>query len=203
MMIAHLFSLVLAVGPATDAPWSIAVQNETVTVYARERKDTGAQELRAEGVIDAPPEKVWRVLREYEQYGKRMPYVHEARIIHEENGGKVAYVYTLLALPFVQRRDYVLRLVDESEWSEGRGFLKISWSIDNSRAPQKQRDVVRMELNDGSWMLEPLEDGRSTRVVYSLHCDPGGALPKWIVNMANGTAIPEVFTALRRNARAN
>jgi hypothetical protein len=199
-----LASLVIAASLAADvAPaggWALAVKKENVTVYARERKETGMQELRAEGVIDAPPEKVWKVLREYDLYAKRMPYVEEVRTVGKERGGKVTYVYTILAMPLLNRRDYVLRLVDESRWSKGRGFLKISWSVDNSRAPQKPPDVVRMALNEGSWLLEPLAGGRSTRVVYSLHCDPGGGLPRWMANMGNGTAVPEVFAALRRNA---
>lgn len=194
--------MALGTEPSAEATWIVASQSEHLTVYTRDRHDSGLQELRAEGVIDAPPEKVWKVLRDYDRYANRMPYVQEARTVGEERGGKVSYVYTLLALPLVQRRDYVLKLVDESQWSSGRGFLKISWSVDNARAPEKPADVVRMTLNVGSWLLEPVAGGRSTRVVYSLHCDPGGGLPRWIAKMGNGVAVPEVFTALQRNAKS-
>ena len=197
-----VIGVVLGAEPSAASAWVVAAQRENVTVYARDRQDSGLQELRAEGVIEAPPEKVWKILRDYERYANRMPYVQEARTVGEERGGKISYVYTILALPMVHRRDYVLRLVDESEWNAGQGFLKISWSVDNARAPEKPPDVVRMTLNVGSWLLEPVAGGRSTRVVYSLHCDPGGGLPKWIAKMGNGTAVPEVFAALQRTAKS-
>src|SRR5215211_4138393 len=191
---------VLALSVAAAAPpgdgWEVAARNEHVTVYARERPDTGLQEMRAEGLIDAPPEDVWRALRDYERHPQTMPYVEVERVLHREDGGKVAYVYSVLNLPWVNRRDYVLRIVDESAWKDGQGYLKISWTTANARAPKRPKNAVRIEVNDGFWLLHPARGGKSTRAVYYIYTDPGGAVPKWLINRVNGTAIPDVWEAV-------
>jgi hypothetical protein len=198
-------SSVLALSVAAAAPsgdgWEVAARNERVTVYARQRPDTGLQEMQAEGLFDAPPAEVWRALRDYDHHPQTMPYVEVARVLHREPGDKVWYVYNVLNLPLVSRRDYVLRVVDESAWKDGQGYFKITWRTANGRAPGKPGKAVRIEVNDGFWLLQPAEGGTSTRAVYYIHTDPGGALPKWILNRANGTAIPDVWEAVRRAAK--
>lgn len=200
-----LWSL-LAVSVLSGAPagegWTIAAQNERVTVYARERKETGVQEMRAEGVLDAPPLAVWRALRDYERYPKTMPYVRVARVLERQDGDKVIYLYSVVSAPMIDARDYAIRLVDESDWRDGRGYLKVSWTAANERAPKAVANIVRVEVNEGFWLLEPTDDGKKTRAVYYLYTDPGGAIPKWIVNRANASAIPEVWDAVRRTAKA-
>jgi hypothetical protein len=54
---------------------------------------------------------------------------------------------------------------------------------------------------DGSWLLEPLENGAKTKATYLLFTDPGGSLPTWVSNKVNFSTIPDVFEALRKNAR--
>jgi hypothetical protein len=198
---------VLALSVAAAAPsgdgWEVAAHNEHVTVYARERPDTGFQEMQAEGVIDAPPAEVWRALRDYDRHPQTMPYVEVARVLRREDGDKVMYVYNVVNPPMVSRRDYVLRIVDESAWKDGQGFLKLSWRTANARAPQRTKNAVRVEVNDGFWLLQPAQGGTSTRAVYYIHTDPGGGVPKWIVNRVNGTAIPDIWEAVRRAAKAH
>src|SRR5918996_390128 len=109
-----LAASLLSAPPAGEG-WSIAAQNERLTVYARERKGTGVQEMRAEGILDAPPQKVWRVLRDYERYPKTLPYIQVSRVLHREEGDRVTYVYSVVSVPMIDARDYVIRAVDHSD----------------------------------------------------------------------------------------
>jgi hypothetical protein len=202
MFIASVLALSVAGAMPPGDGWEIAARNERVTVYARERPESGLREMQAEGLIDAPPEEVWRALRDYEHHPKTMPYVEVARVLDRRDGDKVLYVYNVLNLPMVSRRDYVLKVVDESAWKDGQGYLKLTWKTANARAPRGPRDAVRIEVNDGYWLLQPTAGGTSTRAIYYIHTDPGGAVPKWIVNRVNGTAIPDVWEAVRRAAKA-
>ena len=54
-------------------------------------------------------------------------------------------------------------------------------------------------MNEGSWLIEPA--GGRTRATYSVYCDTGGKVPPMIVNMANKTAIPKLFEAIRNQAK--
>ena len=62
---------------------------------------------------------------------------------------------------------------------------------------------VRVEINEGSWLFEPLDSGKRTRVTYQLLTDPGGSVTAWVANQANKTAVPDVMRALRKAATAH
>jgi len=182
-----------------EPSWKLAADGDDLKVYARE-KQHGVQEMKAEGIIDAPPEMVWKAIRDYENYTKTMPYIDVSRIVGREGGDRVIWLYSVVNAPLVDKRDYVIKLVDESKWKNGEGYLKVSWSIDNEKAPPKPDDVVRVALNDGYWRLEPRDGGEKTFAVYYVYTDPGGSVPRWIVNRANGTAVPDVFKHVRKAA---
>jgi hypothetical protein len=60
--------------------------------------------------------------------------------------------------------------------------------------------LVRVTVNEGFWLLEPRENGAKTFATYYLFTHPGGSLPDWLVNKANGTAVPDVFKRIREVA---
>jgi hypothetical protein len=146
---------------------------------------------------------VFRVLTDFERYKETMPYTEESKVISTEmeNGKtKVWYFYSLINAPLASRRDYTIRVVDESDWKGGKGYMKTHWSA-WEKGPEPKDGVVRVKVNDGSWVLEPIWDGLRTRATYLLFTDPGGSLPTWIANKANSSAIPDIFEALRKYAK--
>ncbi|MBK7860264.1 MAG: hypothetical protein IPJ65_16950 [Archangiaceae bacterium] len=195
---------VLAADPAAkQAPWEEAAKDNGITIYTREVSGSEVREMKAIGTIDAKPQEVWKAIRDYPNYTKTMPYTSEAKILGREDGDKVLYLYSRLALPLVDNRDYVIKLTDDSDWKEGAGYLKVSWTnFDAPKGDPKFVDpvsgVVRVPVNDGFWKLEPRENGNKTWATYYVHTDPGGSVPKWIANKANSTAVPNVFAAIRK-----
>lgn len=157
-------------------------------------------EIKATALVDAPPQAVWRVIRDYPGYTKTMPYTEESRVLASEEDGKVVLFYCLVNAPLVDKRDFIIRIRDESDWQDGKGFLKTAWSVATEGAPPPREGVVRVKLNNGYWLLEPREEGRKTFVTYYLYTDPGGALPKWIADRANKQSVPDVLRAVRKHA---
>lgn len=195
-----LFSLfvwsVLSAEPP-EAAWKQAAQEDGVTVYTREKAGSGVAEIKAVGLIDGTPEVAWKVLRDYENYKTTMPYTEVSQVVATEGGGKVIHFYSVINAPFVSRRDYVLRMVDESDWKDGKGYLKVSWTP-SDKGPAPRPEFVRTPINEGHWKLEPREGGARTFATYYLFTDPGGSIPTWIVNRANSTAVPNIFVKLRQ-----
>lgn len=195
---------VLAADPAAKAvPWEEVTKDNGITIYTRDFEGSEVREMKAIGTIDAKPQEVWKAIRDYPNYTKTMPYTTEAKILAQEDGDKTIYFYSKLDLPMVDNRDYVIKVVDESDWKEGAGFLKVSWT--KHEAPkgdpknvQPKDGVVRVPINDGFWKLEPRDNGTKTWATYYIHTDPGGSVPKFIANKANSTAVPNVFAAIRK-----
>lgn len=198
MSLSTAVPLLMLLSSSPEPRWEEAAKKKGITVYFRQRAGSSVSEVKAVGLVDAPPSAVWKVIRDYPNYPKQMPYVEESRVVASEEEGKVLAVYCVINAPFVDRRDYVIRVRDESDWRDGKGFMKSTWTTANELTPKPKNDVVRVKIAEGHWLLEPRENGQKTFATYYLNTDPGGSLPKWIVNRANSSAIPDVFEAVRK-----
>jgi hypothetical protein len=185
---------------AEEGSWRKVSQADGIAVLSRQQPGSPVAEMKALGEIDAPPHEVYRVLRDYPNYNKTMPHTEESRVLATSEEGRVVDFYSVVAAPVVDKRDYVIRTRDESDWREGQGYLKVTWKELEEGAPPVKPGVVRVKRNEGYWVLEPREGGKKTFATYYLYTDPGGALPSWVVNMANRNTVPEVFKTLRRHA---
>ncbi len=185
---------------AADAPrWELSANVDGIQVFARQRPGTEVREIKAISLMEATPHEIWRVIRDYDNYTKTMPYTVESKVLLKEQGGKLIYFYSRLDMPLVNSRDYIIRIVDESVWRDGAGYLKLSWMAATGKdalAPLK-KDIVRVRIDDGYWLLESRADGRKTLATYYIYTSPGGAIPDWIANKANGIAVPKVFQAIK------
>jgi hypothetical protein len=191
--------LVLLAG-ANEPAWQQVARDDGITVQARTPEGGNVSEVKATALVDAPPHDVWRVIRDYTNYTKTMPYTDESRVLASEQDGKVLVFYCLVNAPLVDKRDFIIRIRDESDWKDGKGFLKTAWTVTTDGAPAEREGVVRVKLNNGYWLLEPREEGKKTFVTYYLYTDPGGSLPKWIADKANKTSVPDVLRAVRKHA---
>lgn len=191
-----LLATIVTSTPAEPA-WNKAAESDGVVVLARETA-SGVQEMKAQGTFEASPQKVMEMLNDHEHYVRFIPYTESSHVVGTEEGGKAIYFHSVLSMPMVSKRDYVLRIVDESDWRDGKGYLKTSWKVAPNHPPAPAPGVVRITLNDGYWLLEPRDEGKRTFATYYLYTDVGGSVPKFLVNSANASAIPNVFKALRQ-----
>jgi hypothetical protein len=186
-------------GPAAEA-WEEKASDDGITVFNRGHPGSPVRELKATGLVDAPPKAAWAVVRDYDHYKDNMPYTEESRVLSRDDTGKEILFYSVINAPLVSRRDYVIRVLDESDWKDGAGFLKATWSVTDKMNPPVRDGVIRLKQSDGFWMFEPREGGKKTFATYWLFTDPGGSIPTWLVNKANSTTVPDVFKAIRKKA---
>ena len=189
---------VLAAPGAEAPPWRLVNDGDGIKVWTREVPGSAIREIKAETTAEVPPPRVWAVLDDVDNYPVFMPYVLEARNLASFEDGH--YEYQLIDPPLVSRREYTLKVsyhVDRQA-----GTYERRWSPANDRGPPAKEGVIRVEVNRGSWRLEPVEGGR-TRIRYYLYTDPGGAIPDWIANKANTTSVSDLLTAVRKRALSN
>jgi len=194
-----LLLIPLLIMSADEPRWQLSARDGDIRIFGRERPGGGGREMKATGIVDATPHEIWKAIRDYDHYVGTMPYVVESKVLSRSEGDKVIELYNRLDLPLVDQRDYLLRIVDESDWKDGKGFLKVSWTPINDKDKEVplKKDVVRVRINDGYWLLEPREDGKKTFATYYVYTAPGGSIPDWIANRANGTAVPKVFQKIK------
>lgn len=197
-------SLVVGVASAARAGdgWTQVMQDQKMTVWQRQVPGGRVKEVKAAGVIDAPPAAVYAVLKDLEHYKDIMPYTVESRVLGAEPDGKTAYFYTVVDAPVVSKRDYSLKISVDRLPKDNDGVYRVSWVAANDypKAPAPREGFVRLSTVNGSWDLKPFSDGK-TFAVYFVNTDPGGSIPTFLIDRGNTEAVPKVFEALRKWAK--
>lgn len=178
-----------------QAPGSApAVRVETRAIPGRDVKQVIAQ-----GIIDAPPHVLRAVIADLERYPAFMPYVKESRVLSRDGSGDVLnYQRLSFGLPLVQDRHYVIRITERGYGdADRRRAWVFVWQLEDGLPSGARADAVRVSVNSGHWDLRPVASSESaTDVRYCVFTDPAGALPKWLVGLANAEGIPQLFTAV-------
>lgn len=180
-----------------DAEWALVVERDGIDVYARSLPGSSVKEVRATTVIAAPPARVFALLLDSDRFLEFMPYIVEVRTVARDSAA-VWYLYQRLSPPLVSDRDYTLR--HQSFEDPQRSRYELQWEAANGHGPTARDGVVRVEICAGSYIVEGLDGGARTRLTYQLHTDPGGSLPKWLVNRANLESVPALLQAIAHRA---
>jgi coenzyme Q-binding protein COQ10 len=130
-------------------------------------------------VIDAPAEKVFDVITDYDRYGEFLPEVKEVRA-SGRSGNQVDVHY---GIDLVKRIHYTLHMVESRPAS-------IHWTFVKGEL---------MKDNRGSWVLEPTADGK-TRATYTIEVGVGPLVPRSIVNALVEQTLPKMLEAFKKRS---
>jgi len=190
----ELFGIALAAEPeASPGEWKFISDKEGVTIYRRPR--TRSNESKDIGDIAASTEVVHAVLEDVDSYPSFMPYTAECRILKREGDSLIAY--QRISAPMVSDRDYTIRVRTTVKKTDGGTTYSSRWGTDNAAGPPEKRGVVRVNLCEGSWLLEPTGPN-STHATYQIYSDSGGYIPSFIKNTAGPAGIRKLFAAIRK-----
>ena len=174
--------LVAAAGArAVDSPGEIRTWTEP--------ESGGAPTYVAEGVVDAPPAKVWALVSHCADYVKNMPSIAASREL--ARSGDEATQFTAVCevtadVPFpfsdLTSVSRAAMTVDAKSGSYTRAWKLISGDY---------------EVNDGSWQLVPIDGGAKTKVIYRIHVKPKTSLPDSLIQSAQKSRLPAVIQLLR------
>lgn len=197
-MVAALLLVALSAqaGERGKGAWKEVQDDDGITVWTRDVQGSSVREVKAQGAIDAPIDRIWDVLVSVEKYTEFMPYVLEAKVLERPSASE-SVEYQRIDPPFVDMRDYVLRV--QLDKNTTTGVYKRTWSPVEGKGPQPCSDCVRLTVVDGSWTLERVGE-QQTLVTYYLYTDPGGSIPAWVANKANSTSVPDLLTAVKKRS---
>lgn len=132
-------------------------------------------------VIDAPMDRVFAVIADYERYPEFLPEVKKIRTSNRK-GNEVDVHYVAEVVKTIQ---YTVRLKEEPP-------DKVSWSF-------IEGDF--MKDNKGGWKLEDAGSGK-TRATYTIEVTLGPLVPKSVVNALVDTQLPKLLEAFKKRAES-
>lgn len=180
---------------ARDAGWQkVQRTSDGIEVTARRRPGAQVYEVRASCAVEATPATVFGVAMRRDSYDNSTKHVTEYRVVRRESQD-IWYTYERLSFPLIRDRDYTLRY--ECTPSGQTNAYRIAWSIANEAGPEPKPHAVRITLADGALEIIPENGGKSSRLICTTILDPGGYVPKWLVNYLNRSTLPDLLRELR------
>jgi len=132
-------------------------------------------------VIDAPAEKVFDVVTDYDRYAEFLPEVKQA----QSSGRKGNEVDVAYGIDLVKRIHYTLHMVEDRPRT-------VRWTFVKGEV---------MKDNRGSWTLESLPDGK-TRATYTIEVGVGPLVPRSIVNALVDQSLPKMLEAFKKRVES-
>ncbi len=152
----------------------VASEKPTVKIEKRD----GLTYVVGSVTINAPREKIWDTLVDYDKAPEIFTNLSLCRVIGSE--GEVKLVRQLVKPGGPVKFDYVVNLTETKP-------CLIKW---------KRRSGSFKEVM-GTWELKPMAKTSATAVVYSIHLDGGLILPPWLLASQVKGYLPTVLNALK------
>lgn len=127
--------------------------------------------------INAPVEKCWSVISDYERYPEFLPEVKKIRTFNRR-GAEVDVQYEAEVVKVIK---YTVHMKEEAP-------KKLSWSF---------IDGEFMKDNKGGWVLEDGGAG-TTKATYSIAVEVGMLVPKTIINALVDTQLPKLLENFKK-----
>jgi len=122
-------------------------------------------------VIDAPIDRVYKVITDYERYPEFLPDMKEVRVLSRQDG----VVIVRFELELIMRVSYTLRLQEDPP-------AQVSWRLESAKM---------IAENNGGWRLA--SEGDKTRAAYALEVRLRGLIPKSVSARLLGITLPETL----------
>lgn len=195
-----------------------------IMVSTHEVPGKSLQSAEMVGVVDAPPEIVWQVINDVNNFKNFMPRTRismavapeKIPLILQKRPTRAAEVEKLLgptpadpACYVVPGGSYTVYLYSDLDfpWPCKNRWYIIKGLKDETAAAQHRYQsswslvIGNLKENSGEWLLEPFGPAK-TKATYRLSTDPGGAIPKFLVKQGTCSTMPQIIEAVRKRAAA-
>ncbi|WP_434340395.1 START domain-containing protein [Motilimonas cestriensis] len=188
-LLALLFSCITLATP--QGSWQLVKSEQDITLYSRKHSD-GLVEIRAQMFTPTSYSAFLNLLEDTQHVPNWLESVTRIRVLAQISPTENK-VHTIFKAPWPAKdRD----MVTYSRYFFDQGAFKLQISDASDTLP-KQAGYTRITKVSGMWTLQRLNNG-TTHIEYLAFADPGGALPKWLVNKLSIDSVFNTFIGLRR-----
>jgi len=183
--------MLLQASAQTD--WKLNSESDGIKIYTSLVPNSKIKAVKVECEYKATASQFVAVLLDIKNSPEWLYHTKFCRVFKQVSPQDL-YYYSEVTLPWpAQNRDFISHLTVSQnpdtkvilvEGPAVPGFIPIK---DN---------MVRVDHSGSKWEITPLPNGE-IKVNYTLHVDPGGALPAWLINMFATEAPAQIFKNLK------
>jgi hypothetical protein len=193
-----LFLLTLIIAKA-DEPWALSTNKEGIKVYTRHVPDSKIKAIKVECTLNATPAQLVAVLLDIKGSIDWVYHTKSVNLIKQVSPSEL-YYYSEVTIPWpVHNRDFIAHIKVTQD--PGTKVITVDAPCISDMVPVKD-GIVRIEHSVGKWIITPTDSGQ-VKVEYTLHLDPGGSVPAWLLNMFITQGPTESFKKLKVQLQKN
>lgn len=202
LLIAALPALVLAGDPAPArskaAQWKKCLNSDGLTLYWSKVEGSEVIAFRAEGIVDAPVEKVASVVVDTTRGTEWVNSLLESKVVRVVSSTEYVEYNRVGAPPLSSQRDFVSRVTLSADPAARKVLVRYR-STEDPEAPSS-RQCVRGDITC-EFKMVPMTLAGQTYVQTEIFCDPKGGIPKWVVNFFQQGWPQNTFRNLRKQVK--
>jgi hypothetical protein len=172
--------LVLKLIPASgQSDWKFRTEKDGIKIYTSIVPDSKVKAIKVECNYNATASQLVALLMDVNTAPEWVYHTKSCVLIKQVSPSEL-YYYSEVDLPWpAANRDFVAHLtVTQNPYTK---VVDIDGPAVAGFVPIRE-GIVRVTDSHGKWVITP-SGPNQIRVEYTIHVDPGGALPSWLVNM--------------------
>jgi len=187
--------LVLKLVPAfAQDDWILKSEKDGIKIYTSAVPDSKFKAIKVECDFNATPGEMVALLMDVNASADWMYHVKSCKLIKQVSPSEL-YYYSEVNLPWpAANRDFVAHLTVTQ--NPDTKVVTIDGPSVNGIVPVK-KGIVRVRDSKGKWIITPL-GADQVSVEYTIHVDPGGALPSWLVNTFATEGPVQIFKGMKQ-----
>jgi ribosome-associated toxin RatA of RatAB toxin-antitoxin module len=189
------FSILLLHGVTALAQndWKLSIDREGIKVFTREVSASKIKAVKVTSTLPAKASQLVALLLDVESAPDWIYHTKSCKLLKQVSPSEL-YYYSEVAVPWpVENRHFVAHLTVQQ--SSETKVIVIDGPAVSGFVPEKQ-GIVRVVESKGRWQITPLANNQ-IQVEYTLHVNPGGNLPAWMVNMFATQGPIEIFRKMK------
>lgn len=173
--------------------WKLEREKNNIKIYTSELSGSKLKAVKVECELKARPAQLVALILDVAAAPDWVYHTKSAKLIKTVSPSEI-YYHSEVSLPWpLQNRDFVAHLkVTQDPKTK---IVSIDGPAISGMVPLK-KGIVRITNSKGKWLIKALDKSR-IQVTYTLHVDPAGNLPSWLVNMFAAEGPSHIFQQLR------
>ncbi|MDR3697835.1 START domain-containing protein [Mucilaginibacter sp.] len=176
-----------------QSDWKLNEEKDGIEIYTSSVPDSKVKAIKVECVIKATESQLVALLMDINSSANWIYHTKTAKVIKQVSASEL-YYYSEVSLPWpAANRDFVAHLtVSQNPVTK---VVVIDGPAVPNMVPLK-KGIVRINNSKGKWTITP-KGFDELKIEYTLHTDPAGSLPAWMVNMFATEGPLKVFENLK------
>ncbi len=173
-----------------ERPTEAGLAKGKIYVNEHKVKGTDSPEMRITAVVEAPPERIWPLVSNCNQFSRTMPRISKGKILSRKGNIMVCRVTVDVPFPLSDLTSTTRNVIHKRP---ADGYYARHWKMISG-------DYKR---NRGSYIVSRFKKNpKRTLVKYIVFVEPKMAVPTWLRAMAQKKSLPKMIRKIRNIAKS-